>query len=288
MDQHNLSDRKKLFEEQLPRWESIISYLAFNLLQTRTIDRGLMGAKDVQQRLRIALWRAVEQYEEDKGAKLNTWITNILKQECSLIVEAHYNKLPRSYATCAVCELGEEPKVVRKKDLTRHIEQEHEMSVREYRELYPDSSVEGNPMPLMRLQTVPLWEDEEQDKSIVVEDPTAAAAFDMIAETDWFKRDVRLIFKVLQKKKSINEKQAFAMILSGKYASDREIADRLKVNFAKVGEVRFKAKLVFALLEGIPIETFTNAQNAEKLAKRLRHLLRPYVTSFPIEEPSGA
>lgn len=243
MDQHDLSDRKKLFEEQLPQWESIISYLAFNLLQTRTIDRGLMGPKDVQQRLRMALWRAVEQYEEGKGAKLNTWITNILKQECSLLVQAHYHKVPRDK--------------------------------------------EGNPLHLLRLQTVPLWEDEERDKSIVVEDPAAAAAFDMIAETDWFKRDVRLIFKVLRKKKSIDEKKAFAMILSGKYASDREIADLLEVNFAKVGEVRFKAKLVFALLEGIPIETFTNAQNAEKLAKRLRHLLRPYVVSFPIEEPSG-
>lgn len=240
----DLSDRRKLFEELLPEWEGIIASLAYGLLSTRTIDRGLVGIEDIQNQLRETLWRAIEKYERGrrgakakKDAELHTWITKLLKQECSLIVEAHYNKVPRDG--------------------------------------------EGHPMPLQSLRVVYDTDNPDEENVMDVEDPRAEMAFDELADDEWFRKNVSLIFKVLKNKKSINEKLAFAMLLSGRYESDREIAEILDVNFAKVGEVRFKAKLVFALIEGIPIDTFTTAQNAEKMAVRMRHLLRSYVDELP-------
>lgn len=269
----DLADRRKLFEEILPEWEGIIRSLAFKLLRTRTIDRGLMGVEDIQNQLRATLWTAIDKYQTGRGAELHTWITNLLKQECSLIVEAHYNKVPRGYVTCAICG-------IHRKDLSRHVEDVHEMSVDEYRELYSDSRLEGIIMPLLPL-TVVYDAEAPDEEGLDIEDPGAETAFDEVADNEWFRRNTDLIFKVLQKKQSINEKLAFAMILSGRYESDREIAEVLDVNFAKVGEVRMKAKIVFAILEDIPIENFTNAQNAKKIAKRMRHLLRPHVDELP-------
>lgn len=234
----DLSDRRKLFEEELPRWEGIIASLAYKLLTTRAIDRGLLGLDDIQNELRLEMWKAIEKYEEGRGTALNTWITKLLRQRCRLITQAHYNKQPRD--------------------------------------------AEGRvqiPLPLHRLQ------EDGQDWFLDIEDPRAEAAFDVPIEQEWFDQNVDLVFKVLEHKKSIDEPRAFQMILSGGYKTDREIGDILGVNFAKVGEVRFKAKVVFALALGIPTDKFTHAKNAEKIAKRLRTRLRPYLKDLHLASP---
>lgn len=242
----DLSDRRKLFSEVLPEWEGIIASLAYNLLRTRTIDRGLLGVEDIQQELRLVLLQAVEKFEEGtpgrdgKEAQLDTWITKLLRQKCSLIVQEHYNKVPRDAEGTA-----------------RH------------------------PIPLITQV------GEDGELVFDIEDPTAEEAFAMIAAEDWFRYNVSLIYSVLEVRDSIDERRTFAMILSSKYSSDREIAEELGLNFAKVGEVRFKAKLIFALLEHIPIESFTRAQNAESLTKRLRRLIKLQENQPPITEPSG-
>lgn len=235
--QRDLTDRRKLFEEELPEWESIIANLAFNLLRTRTIDRGLMEHCDVQNQLREVMWHAIEKYEEGHGATLDTWITKLLRQECKLITQAHYHKVPRD--------------------------------------------AEGHPIPLLPL--VAQYEDSDTELFLDIEDPEAQYQFDKIFEDSWFTDNVYAVFQVLKKKKALNEKLAFAMILSGQYKNDREIAEVLKVNFAKIAEVRFKAKIVFAILEGIPLDQFTKAQNAEQIAKRIKQQLNCMQKGPPVE-----
>lgn len=231
----DLSDRRKLFEEELPHWENIIASLAFNLLQTRAIDRGLLGMEDIQNSLRAAMWDAIEKYDIERGTKLNTWITKLLKQKCALITQAHYNKQPR--------------------DSEGHV--------------------------LVLLPLTGSYGNDEEEQFIDVEDPEAQAAFDMVVERQWFSRHTELVRKVLKVGDSLDEQEAFTMILSGEYQSDREIADILKVNFAKVGDVRLKARIVFAILEHIPLRTFTQAHDIEKRAKRIRNILRSHVEGLP-------
>jgi len=230
----DLSDRAKLFEELLPEWENIIASLAYRLLHTRAIDRGLLEAEDIRNILRLKLWQAIEKYDESRGTKLDSWITGLLRQECSLLTQAHYNKQNRG----------------------------------------PDGRV------LLHIPLTGTLEDNEGE-ALDIEDPGALYAFDAVAELEWFRLHTELIFKVLQTKPSLDEKRVFEMLLSGQYESDREIADELEVNFAKVGEVRFKAKLVLAIMEQIPLSTVTKAKNVERVAHRLRAALSKHVEGLP-------
>lgn len=237
-----LAAQQKLFDSELPKWERIIASLSHNLIRTRAIDMGLFEAQDVANKLRLKIWDAIRKYDSSREAALNTWITRLLRQECVLIMQAHYNKVPRDAAGNAVTPI----------------------------------SIDG-------------FEDtdDEHKYEFLLPDKEAEAAFERIFAVPWFRKNTDIIFHALQNKEpgGLNEKKVFAMILSGRYGTDREIADHLDVNFAKVGEVRFKAKIVFALVEGIPISTFSKAQNALTLAKRLRTLLKPYVGELPTVVP---
>ena len=66
------------------------------------------------------------------------------------------------------------------------------------------------------------------------------------------------------------EREVFDLILSyDPDLSDQTIADNYDVDFAKVAEVRLKAKVALAILVGIKFETFTLAKNAEAVARRV-------------------
>jgi hypothetical protein len=230
----DLTERKELFTRLLPEWEGTIAHLALTLLQTRVIDRGLLELSDVQQRLRFTMWRAVAQYKEDYKTKLSTWILKLLKQECSLLVESQYNCVPRDGQGNALFPLS----------LSSDLRQQQ-------RDL--DSPLYGKPIT-----------------DIDIEDKRAYNAFEEVVEDSWFQERVKQISLILCKRKNLDERQIFSMILSDHYNSDKEIADEVGVNFAKVGEVRAKAKIALALLEGIPIRSFTRAKSAERLASRIR------------------
>jgi hypothetical protein len=178
------------------------------------------------------MWRAVETYDSTKEASLDTWINFLLRRECSLIVEDHYNRVPRDG--------------------------------------------DGDPIPILSL-TPSFDPDDDESWVLNIEDPCSTYDIEAVEGNEWFKRNAHLIFRVLNKHGAIDEVKAFAMILSGKYSSDKEIAKVMHVNWAKVGEVRLKAKLVFALMENIPLSRFTKDKNAEKVFKRIKSRLRPYL-----------
>jgi len=231
-NQQHLSDRQELFNEMLPDWEGAIRYLAFRLMQTRTLDRGLIEQVDLQNQLREAMWSAIETYDPKWETKLSTWINFKLKRECSLIVQDHYNKVPRDG--------------------------------------------EGNPIAILSL--TPEFDPENEDNwALNIEDPHATDGIDLVDGMEWFKRNTELIYKVLKPDGAIDEVEAFTMMMSDEYASDKEIARVLNVNWAKVGEVRMKAKIVFSIMEGIPLESFTRDKNAVKVYRRIRHLLRSHI-----------
>jgi len=89
-------ERNQLFEERLPHWEGYIFNLASELRNFRIADKGLFGVEDVQQILRMALWRAISNYDPERGCALDTWIINMLKQQGSLLVQSQFNNIPRN------------------------------------------------------------------------------------------------------------------------------------------------------------------------------------------------
>jgi len=235
----NLTDKLKLFNEQLPAWERYIAKLSYGLLQSRAVDPGLLGADDIRQELRLALWDAVSKYDPERTGKdgrkaeLPTWIIRLLRQKCILLMQAHWDKL----------------------------------------------------------KTVPLnyTTDEGEEVPLEVEDKEALTLINRLFERDWFDRYRIMIDQVLVGSKddtepylgTVDEKKIFRMILSGRYATDSEIAEELGLNFAKVGEVRLKAKLVLAIMEEVPIQEVTKDKSSERLSKRLRYLLGKHVNSVP-------
>ena len=64
------------------------------------------------------------------------------------------------------------------------------------------------------------------------------------------------------------------MILSEEYDSDQNIADTMKVDFARICDVRHRMKIAFAVLSNIPIATFTRAQNATRMAEEMKRKLK--------------
>lgn len=313
-----LAAQQKLFDSELPKWERIIASLSHNLIRTRAIDLGLVEAQDVANKLRLKIWDAISKYDPSKEAALNTWITRLLRQECVLIMQAHYNKVNRGRRRilfsiekerrmdCVREELNDSviPECIWQgfKDTEQSLADEASVIVKKVdlvwsivdsAEIYPVKQLqkviniyqEGKVLLHVPLANSSLEEFDEG--SVDPPDFEAEAAFDNIFAVPWFRRNTDIIFQALQNKEpgGLNEKKVFAMILSGRYGTDREIADHLDINFAKVGEVRFKAKIVFALVEGIPISTFSKAQNALTLARRLRTLLKPYVGELPTVVP---
>jgi len=81
-------DKEQLFQEELPKWEGFIYSNAQNLLPK--LDR-IYGLEDVQQILRVALWRAIEHYEEGKSA-LSTYIIKLLRVECTDLIQKSCRK----------------------------------------------------------------------------------------------------------------------------------------------------------------------------------------------------
>lgn len=315
---------QRLFNELLPDWENIIASIAFNLLNSKPIDKGLLEMKDVQNMLRMSMYQAIAKYDPDRGMALNVWITDKLHQDCALLTQAHYHKVPRGKrqtiisikgkwrracvqaalndSTIPKClqqafrdidlPLAREATIVIKKCCRRWyiIDNEETYTAKQLKKTL-NIDQEGRvtvPIPLV-------GRDEEGKESYLdITDPNAEAAYEEVAAGPWFNRNTELVFRVLQNKEKVvdgkrvglNEPKAFSMILSGKYGSDKEIAELLgetpeSINFAKVGEVRFKAKIVFAIMERMSISSFTQARNAIPMAKRLRALLKPYVEDLP-------
>jgi hypothetical protein len=89
------AERLRLFTEILPKWERRITYVSHLTIQTRTIDIGLLGVEDIENELRMSVWKAVESWDPERGASLSTWIFNAINQGKSLIVESQYHKVPR-------------------------------------------------------------------------------------------------------------------------------------------------------------------------------------------------
>lgn len=328
-----LAQQQKLFNEELPKWESTIAQLAFNLLNTRAIDKGLLGVDDVRNMLRMVMWNAIKKYNPDRGTALNVWITNLMRQECSLITQAHYNKVPRErkkklftienklQQMCLVAAFNS--KIIQEciwkgfKAIEQPLDITATVEVKKKDRLWyiVDGAVTYKVKQLQKVLTiyqdgkailpVPLVgsldkEEGGADTFLDIEDPRAVAAYEELSTKNWFRKNTDLIFKILQnrerkyvlhtypglagyrlRRKGLNEKKVFAMILSGKYGSDREISELLDINFAKVGEVRFKARIVFALIEGIPLSEFSQARNVIGMAKRLRTQLLPYIGHLP-------
>lgn len=316
----DLTDRQKLFESELPKWENIIASLANNLIYTRAIDRGLVEAQDIQNKLRLKLWDAIRKYDpKATGARgeqvaLNTWITRLLRQECILIMQAHYHKVQRGRRRILFSFTDKEEQAeirydlnhrvlpecirqgfidvylplidtatvkIRKKDAVWLIVDSGEIYTTKQLKATLNIYQEGK--VLLPIPLVSSLEDTDREGFIDLPDLNATAALENVLAEPWFRKNVRLIFHVLQNRepKGLNEKKVFAMILSGRYGSDRDISKLLDVNFAKIGDVRFKAKIVFAIVEGIPISTFSRAQNAVTLAIRIRNMLKPIVGELP-------
>lgn len=224
----DVKDKTALFTEQLPKWEGFIYARAAELLSTRVIDRGLYGVEDIQQTLRIALWQAIEKYDESKHCSLDTWITKLLKQKCSLLVENQYRAVPR--------EVDGTP-------------------------LYPEALY---------------YKTETGEVEREFEDVAAEARFNALIEKDWFKGFLRAVKPMLKQRKGYHEEQIWRLLLTGKYNTSQEIADELGINFAKVGSFRLKLKLIYCMLNDIPVEKATNVKNRDVLFKRLKRSFKPF------------
>jgi len=138
-------------------------------------------------------------------------------------------------------------------------------------EYYPKvpRSKEGVPILLTSLNAM-----------VDIDDDIVQAQFEDVAALDKIKElSERESFEVsMQKIRLIlpNEfhQTVFDMILSEEYKSDQAIADELKVDFARVCDVRHRMKVAFAVLNNIPISTFTRAQNAARMAEEMKRKLK--------------
>jgi len=108
---------------------------------------------------------------------------------------------------------------------------------------------------------------------IQIEDPFSVERVTEFIEDDWFQGCCRAIRLALAEG---FEKNVFDKILSSEYETDQALADELGVDFALISDVRFKAKIAFSLLNDIPLETFTRAKSAEKVAQTMRTRLAQY------------
>jgi len=234
-------ERQELFTTELPKWEVKIRSMSYQLLNTRTIDRGLLGQEDIENMLRVALVKAIRDFKEGKGMKLSSWILHILKQECSLITENHYNKVPRADDAPEEEDKEEGRKKKKKKE-------------------------GGTPLYLE-----PLYRNiGGEEVALELEDLDAFEKMQEYEEQEAFNRDAKLVYKAL---KPGFERRCYKLLLTENW-SDNTIAKYLGVNFAKVGEVRFKAALAFAVLRNIPIAEFTNAKNAKRIQRRMHLALQ--------------
>jgi len=107
-------------------------------------------------------------------------------------------------------------------------------------------------------------------------DPRALDPIEAIAENESFDEAMWQIRATLP-----NElhKTIFDMILSEEYDSDQKIANALKIDFARVCDVRLRMKIAFAILHNIPISSFTKAQNARRIESELQRKLAPFKNS---------
>jgi len=222
------ADKEILFNDQLPKWESFIYSQARRLISTRVIDRGLYGIEDIQQLLRIALWRAIEKYEDNKDCSLTTWIVTLLKQRCSLLVESQYHKVPRN---------------------------------EEGTPLYPE----------------PLYYSTEKGETIKeFEDKATEVAFTDWLDEEWLNGVIGSFKSILEQRKGYHEEQILRALLSGKYETDTAIADALGINFAQVSAFHVKLKMLYCLLNDLPVEKASGAANRHILFQRLKNQFQPY------------
>ena len=123
---------------------------------------------------------------------------------------------------------------------------------------------EGNPLYNYSL-------DKEVDEMpFQIEDAYSIDSLLSFIDEEWFQDLMIKIRKVLSE--GFNQ-QVFDMIVSRKYESDADIAKELDVDFARVSEIRLKVKIAFAILNDIPIDSFTNAQNSITIERTLRKKL---------------
>jgi hypothetical protein len=207
--------------EQINKWRGRIYNVAVTTAQKCTDP--LYEVEEIEQRLRIGIWRAMEKFDPTKGMSLESWIFGQINQTAALTVEEQYHHRQDW-----------------KGDLVRTLE------------------IDGN-----------IDEDPDGEDSIAglqVEDPTAVGRTLSIvgdAEVKRLKREIRQVMK------QGRELTIYDKIISGEYESDQEIASELEIDFAIVGEVRFKAKVALAILVELPFKLFTKAKNIRDVAKRV-------------------
>jgi hypothetical protein len=148
------------------------------------------------------------------------------------------------------------------------IQQGRSLMVEEFYGKIPRTS-EGNRIPISSIDSMVTVEGDEEVEAQLV---------DMLAQeqiTEFVERES--FDEVMVKIRTIlpNEfhQKVFDMILSGEYDSDQDIADTLEVDFARIGDVRFRMKIAFAVMSDIPISTFTTAQNAARMASEMKRKL---------------
>jgi len=121
------------------------------------------------------------------------------------------------------------------------------------------------------LYPIPIDDPDEGDSTKTqIEDSTALDKLLTFIESDWFYSAMKKIREALP---SNFAKEVFNLILSEEYDSDQAIANKLKVDFARVAEVRHRIKIAFAVLTSIPLESFTQAKNASSIAETMKRKL---------------
>lgn len=109
----------------------------------------------------------------------------------------------------------------------------------------------------------------EEDQAMGLQIKDESAAFDVeslgdIENTNLLSEQVAAVMK------TGFEAEVYTLLLNNDPDStDQAIADQFRVDFAKVAEVRYKAKVALAILIGMKFSKFTEAMNVEEVARRV-------------------
>ena len=234
-----------LYNDELPKWERYIYSYAYRLItKYKNIIDGSMDVEDICQELRISLWRAVQKYEEIKGSSLSSYIYLLLKRDAVSIIQQQFRAHPK-------------------------------VSAERFYQVIPFSGLE---------------KDDTIDLLSYVKDPDAILD-QTIIDRVWFEKEIGLIDQIMQPRRTTHkdkragtsetiewhERDILKMLLSGKYKSDSEISRELKINFAKVGEIRAIIRAALCILNGWDITELSEDLNLDLLIPRTYYKLRKCV-----------
>jgi len=211
--------------EAINQWKGRIRNVA--VMTVRKCIDPIYDVDEIEQRLRIAIWRALEKWDPRGGASQSSWIFGQINQAAALTVEEQYHH-------------------------------------------YKDWR--GNRVHMLEIDTD--LEDDPNGEDIVnglqIPDPFA---IDKITSIEGREEANRLQKQIRSIMREGRELTIYDKLISGEYETDMEIANELEIDFAIVGEVRFKAKITLAILCCIPFEIFTRAKNTRQVAEQVAHTM---------------